>query len=328
MRATQRGPGDDFALPVEAELIAHALAGLSGQRVLVTGASGFLGSHLLRMLQPAGLEIHAASRSLTEGSSGGITRWAVDLSDPSEAERLFRRTKPTVVFHLAGHSSGAPGLDQVVPTLRKDLVALVNVLSAAALTRVGRLVMTGSLTEPIGGPDAVPSSPYAAAKWAGCAYGRMFHALYGLPVVILRLFMGYGPGQPEGKVIPSILRALMRSEPPRLTSGQQEFDWTYVDDLVRGIAAAAAAPGVEGRTFELGTGRLTSVQWIAEHLAHLLGTSVRPAFGALPDRPLEHPRAAHPNDAVQALGWAGVIALEEGLARTVSSFRRRGSAGS
>jgi nucleoside-diphosphate-sugar epimerase len=298
------------------------LSALSGHRLLLTGASGFLGSHLLRMLEVAGLEIHAASRSLKPGTTGRVTGWAADLSNRSDAETLFRRTRPDVVFHLAGHSSGAPGLDQVDPTLQKDLVACVNVLAAASAAGVRRLVMTGSLTEPAGDvAEPVPSSPYAAAKWAGCAYGRMFHALYGLPVVIVRLFMGYGPGQPRTKLIPSILESLLRSEAPRLASGRQEFDWTYVDDLVEGIAVAAVASGVEGRTFEIGTGRLTSVRQIAERLVELVGTPIQPHWGALPDRPLEEPRAARIAEAQQALGWHAMISLEEGLARTVASFR-------
>lgn len=298
------------------------LVALSGHRLLLTGASGFLGSHLLRMLQAAGLPVHAASRSLTPGSAGGVTQWSADLSNRSETEILFRRTRPDIVFHLAGHSSGAPGLDHVDPTLQKDLVACVNVLAAASAAGVRRLVMTGSLTEPAGDvAEPVPSSPYAAAKWAGCAYGRMFHALYGLPVVIVRLFMGYGPGQPRTKLIPSILASLLRSEPPRLASGRQEFDWTYVDDLVRGVAVAAVASGVEGRTFEIGTGRLTSVRQIAERLVELVGTPIQPHWGALPDRPLEQPRAARTAETRQVLGWHAIVPLEEGLARTVTSFR-------
>jgi nucleoside-diphosphate-sugar epimerase len=305
---------------------AVSLGSLRDRRVLLTGATGFLGSHLLRRLRAAGVETHAASRSLVPGSETGLTRWSVDLTDRSEAERLVQLSRPDVVLHLAGHSSGAPDLDQVAPTLQKDLIACINVLAAATAVGVGRVVMTGSLTEPP--PDAaepIPSSPYAAAKWAGCAYGRMFHALYGLPVVIVRLFMGYGPGQPQGKLIPTILRALLQSEPPRLASGRQEFDWTYVDDLVEGLVAAAVARGVEGRTLEVGTGRLTSVREVAERLVELVGTSVRPAFGALPDRPLERPRAALTEEAQRRLGWRARIPLEEGLVRTVAGFKAPGT---
>ncbi len=95
---------------------------------------------------------------------------------------------------------------------------------------------------PSGEDTSVPGSPYAAAKTAVASYGRMFHALYGLPIVHLRVFMVYGPGpQDITKLVPYVTGCLLRGEPPRLSSGTREIDWIYIDDVVEAFVAAAHA---------------------------------------------------------------------------------------
>jgi UDP-glucose 4-epimerase len=273
-------------------------------------------------LADVGAVVHLASRSLEPGRDGSTTRWRADLSEPDAARRLLNDAAPDLIFHLAGHASAAPALDQVQHTLHKDLVTAVNVLCAAAETRGCRVILTGSLTEPFGGgPEEAPGSPYAAAKWATTAYGRMFHALYQLPVVIVRPFMSYGPGQATSKLIPHVTLALLRGESPPLASGRQAFDWIYVDDVVAGFIAAGATAGVEGATLDLGTGILTTVREVVERLVRLTGAPATPAFGRVPDRPLEHPRRANVEATRARLGWVARVPLEDGLARTVAWCR-------
>lgn len=117
---------------------------------------------------------------------------------------LFRKVQPATVYHLASHVMGAPDLQHVLPTFRANLQSSVNLLTAAAETGCGRLVMTGSLAEPEPSRgEMFPVAPYAAAKWASSGYARMFHALYGVPVVLARVFMVYGPAQKDlSKLIP------------------------------------------------------------------------------------------------------------------------------
>ena len=125
-----------------------------------------------------------------------------DLEDLAVTRSLFTLLKPEVVYHLAGAVGANPDLGLVVPTFHSLLTSTVNVLVAASEAGCRRIVLTGSLTEPAGiDGAATPHSPYAAAKWAASGYGRMFHELYGAPVVILRLFMTYGPGQAPSKLI-------------------------------------------------------------------------------------------------------------------------------
>ena len=180
---------------------------------MVTGASGFLGSHLCRGLRQAGAEIHVTSRR-GHNEIDTDNWWQGDMTDITTVRHIVQKIKPEVIFHLSGLVTAASSLDLVLPTLHSLLVSTVNLLTVASEVGCGRVVLAASLTEPI--PDnteATPTSPYAAAKWAGSAYGRMFCQLYGLPVAIVRPFMTYGPGQDSRKLIPYVTLSLLREEP-------------------------------------------------------------------------------------------------------------------
>src|SRR5262245_25418968 len=213
------------------------------RKILITGGSGFLGSHLCRRLRELGAEVHATSR-LDRIGDGSIW-WKSDMADLSAARRLLAAVKPDIVYHLAGSVGAGPDFNLVVPAYHSLLTSTVNLLVAATEIGCRRVVLTGSLTEPV--PDRAnptPASPYAAAKWAASGYGRMFHSLFQTPVVILRPFMVYGPAQAPSKLIPSVIRSLLDGISPRVSSGKQRADWIYVSDVIDGFVAAATTPGI------------------------------------------------------------------------------------
>jgi UDP-glucose 4-epimerase len=296
-----------------------------GHKVLVTGASGFIGSHLCRRLCGSGLEVHAISRTERSSGESGPRWWEGDLIEIEAVRDLLTAIKPDLIFHLASHVSGARDLDFVQPTFRNNLVSTVNLLTVASEIGCRRIVLSGSLEEPEeGDPKAVPCSPYAVAKWAGSAYARMFHALYQLPVVILRLFMVYGPAQQDvRKLIPYVTLSLLRGETPKLSSGQRLVDWVYVEDAVTGFLAAAQAAKVEGTTIDVGSGELASVRTVVEHLVRLINPQIVPIFGALPERPFEQIRVADTKRSQTMMGWVPTTSLEEGLRQTVDWYERR-----
>jgi UDP-glucose 4-epimerase len=295
-----------------------------GKEVLITGASGFLGWHLCRRLDESGAEIHAVSRIERANERNSLRWWNGDMSDIATVRRILLEVRPHVIFHLSGLVTAASGVDLVLPTLQSLLVSTVNILTVAAEFGCGRVVLAASLTEPI--PDnteATPGSPYAAAKWAGSAYGRMFWQLYGLPVVIVRPFMTYGPGQDIGKLIPYVILSLLREEAPRLSSGKWEADWIYVDDVTDGLMAAAQVPEAAGSTIDLGSGTMVPIRTIVQHLVDLTGSQTVPMFGALADRPNEQMRLADVAYAYEMLSWRPHVSLMEGLQRTVEWYRQR-----
>jgi len=293
------------------------MQGFDGARVLVTGAAGFLGSHLTRHLASDGAEVHAVSRSKRDSESHGIQWHRADLSDSRATAHLVESMKPDVVFHFGGFVSANPDISTVRPTFESLLASTVNLLTAATEIGCRRFVLPGSMMEPQSGAvDVAPMSPYMAAKWAATTYARMFHALYRAPVVIVRPSMTYGPGQPDTRLVSHVIASLLRGEAPRLSSGRMEADWTYVDDMTEGILAAARAANVEGLTIDLGTGKVSTVREVVETVVDVLGTTLRPVFGALPDRPGERSHAADTRVARECLGWKASTPLREGLRRT------------
>ncbi len=293
------------------------------RRILVTGASGFIGARLCHQLAELGAEVHGVSRRVDPKADSSFHWWQTDLIDPEAVHRLVATVRPHVILHLAGEVVGARALDQVLPTLRGNLLSSVNLLVAAAAGGCRRVVLTGSIEEPSQGDAAgVPSSPYAAAKLAATGYGRMFHALYGLDVVTLRVFMVYGPGQKDlRKLVPYVILSLLRGDSPSMSSGLRPVDWIYVDDVVAAFVAAAQTKAGGGEVLEVGSGELVTVRELVERLAPLVRADAKLRFDAANDRPLEQVRRADTRRTTELLGWRPQVALADGLRRTVDWYR-------
>lgn len=295
---------------------------LSGKKILITGATGFMGGHLLDEMRNKNIEIHATSRAMQANENGGnITWWQGTLQDENFAASLFSEVEPDLVFHMAGDVTAANDIDHVSTTYHSLLTSTINLLTLAGRYNCERVLLTGSGTEPVG-ENAVPNSPYSAAKWATTVYGKMFCDLYKLPVVLIRPFMGYGPGQPSGKIIPFVINSFLNHTAPRLSNGYWITDWVYINDTVQGILSAATAENCTGIPIDLGTGVLTSVREIIEKITFIMQPENGPVFGALPDRHVEHTRRADTETAFQKLNWKAATFLDDGLRQTIAWHKK------
>jgi UDP-glucose 4-epimerase len=307
----------------------------SGARALVTGATGFIGSHLVRCLASLGAQVHAVSRR-PPGSAGNaphtagpphaaddrLTWHLADLRDTGATAALLGATRPDVVFHLASEVTGARDVKLVLPLLQANLTAAVNLMAAAADTGCSRVVLAGSIEEPRTA-DPTPSSPYAVAKWAATGYARMFHALWKVPVTVLRVAMVYGPAQPDTtKLVPYATLSLLRGDAPALSSGLRLIDWVYVDDVVDAFALAATAERAAGHAIDIGSGTAVSIRDTIDLLAEVAGSPLRPHYGAIADRPLDAAMIADTSLAADLLGWRPATELKDGLRHTVEWYRR------
>lgn len=295
--------------------------GLSGRRVLVTGARGFLGSRLVERLLFGGAQVHAVSRRDDPGRDD-VRWWRLDLSDLTATIHMVASVRPEIVFHLAGEVTGARDVAMVVPVFRSNLESTVNLLVAATEHRPAQIVLAGSLEEAgIDVENAAPSSPYAVAKWASTGYARMFSDLWGLPVTTLRISMIYGPGQRDmSKLIPYVIDSLLGGRIPRLTSGARKVDWIYVEDVVDAMIAAAQLSHAGG-VIDIGSGTSLSLRDAVGVLIHILGVELEPQFGALPDRPLDRDWRADIAVAKKLLNWQATIDLQQGMERTVRWYQ-------
>jgi UDP-glucose 4-epimerase len=311
------------------------------RRVLVTGASGFIGNALCRRLIASGVEVHGISRNPSLGTdaqywwrciAGDMSRkthasdiqwWNADLAQLEAVRSLVRAIRPDATFHLASLVTGSRSLESVLPILKNNFLTTLNILISTAENNTGRIILAGSFEEP-DEVDSAPCSPYAAAKSSATGYARMFHALYQTPIVIAKIFMVYGPDQSDHtKLIPYVITSLLRREAPKLSSGIRLVDWIYVDDVVDGLIGCAQTPGIDGRTVELGSGKLHSIREIVEQLHALMTPGVDPLFGALPDRPLERSRAADTSGSYKLIGWRPSTSIETGLRRTIERYKKK-----
>jgi nucleoside-diphosphate-sugar epimerase len=311
-------PGTHLQLRREFGTVFH------GRRVLVTGASGFLGRHLCRALDALGAHLHGCVRDVA-GADPACRRhrvWHLDVRDLAGMRRTFSQVRPEVVFHLAGYASARPSIDLVLPMLEHNLLGSVHALLAAAEYGCDRFVMVSSAEEIRGSaPASAVTSPYGAAKLAATAYGRFFHRVHGVPVVLTRPLMAYGPGQHSTKLIPYVVTSLLRSEPPQLSTGSRLCDFVYVADVIRGFLLAATKPHIEGQMLEFGSGHVTAVREVVNRLATLSGAAVSPAFGATVDRPEEPMEPADLETTRRLIEWGPRWSLDEGLAATIAYYR-------
>jgi nucleoside-diphosphate-sugar epimerase len=203
----------------------------------------------------------------------------------------------------------------------------VNLLTALAEQGCKRFVMAGSFMEPSSQEgDIIPTSPYAASKWASAGYIRMFRSLYGLPVTKARVFMVYGPGQQDRtKLVPYSVRCLLKGEPPAISSGQRLVDWIYVEDVADGLLRLAQSPDVDGLTVDLGSGSMIATVDLVEKICQLANPGIRPKVGALVDRPMEPTGAADVARTRELIGWAPRVSLDDGLRMTIESIRSEGA---
>lgn len=298
----------------------------AGTRVLVTGASGFVGTHLVQALREVGARVTGVGLpDLTSSAANPDGFLATDLTEAGAAAAAVESVNPELVFHLAGLVDTRQVPEAVIPTLKHNLLAAVHLMDSLVGIGCQRVVIVTSSESPPA--DQVPNSPYAASKLAVASYAGMYSTLFGLPVVIARPHMVFGPNQSPEKVIPYLIHCGLENKPPRLASGKRLCDPVYVMDLVRALLLLALADGASGRTVDIGAGMALSIAEIARRVLSLMGASSAPAFGALPDRTGEVPQVADLTSLRDVVAWEPLWSFDRAIRETIDWYaQRRGPA--
>jgi len=299
------------------------------KRVLVTGATGFIGQRLVRRLVEAGARIYAGVApdgrpERVARLSAQAQRLIFDIRDAGAVQAAVAETAPQIVFHLAAVGVTNPGVNPVL-ALAVNAGGTLHLLEPLQGQDVRRVVLVGTCYE-YGAREAAegldPFNAYAASKVAAWAFGRMYWRAHGLPVVTVRPFQVYGPGQPDHTLVPAAIRAALAGVDFPMTPGGQERDFIYVNDVLEGMLVAAEAPGVEGHSLDLGTGQAHTVRQVVERIWAMTGARGHILPGALPYRTGEVMRLAADADRTARLtGWRARVGLEEGLERTIDWVR-------
>lgn len=297
--------------------------------MLVTGATGFIGQHLVRRLTDARARIWAGVHA--KDAPERITalplqaeRLFLDVRDAESVRQAVNQASPDVVFHLAAVGVTDPNVDPRL-ALKVNGVGAVNLLESLLREDVQRIVLVGTCYE-YGALEALegldPLNAYAASKVAAWAFGRMYWRAHGLPVVTVRPFQVYGSGQPSHTLIPAAVAAALAGEDFPMTSGEQERDFIYVEDVVEGMLAAAQASGVEGSSLDLGTGTARPIRTVVERIWQLVDGAGQIQPGALPYRPgAVRQLVANADRTAELTGWRATTDLDEGLRETIAELR-------
>jgi UDP-glucose 4-epimerase len=309
--------------------------GWAGVRALVLGATGFIGRRVAAALQRNGADVVLCGRDAhaLDALSSLNRRAAVrccDAASPQELEAVLRSVRPAVTFNLAGYGVDRTERDDATAErMNAELPArLVRLLAAhrhvgwrgSALVHVGSAAEYGNAGGALREDGvATPSTLYGRTKLAGTLAVAGAAEETGVATVTARLFTVYGPGEHEGRLLPSLLDTARTRMPLLLTAGLQRRDFTHVDDVVEGLLGLARASMRPGELVNLATGRLETVRGFAERAAHVLG--VEPEllrFGAVETRPDEMEHEPVSIDRLRTLmcGWAPSMSIEEGVLRT------------
>jgi NAD dependent epimerase/dehydratase len=309
------------------------------QTVLVTGAGGFIGSHLAEHLTKLGAKTRALVRYNSSSAAGWLDHSTLrremdvrfgDIRDPDALRRSMQGVD--VVFHLAALIGIPYSYEAPLSYVRTNVEGTVNVLQLARELGIKRVIQT-STSEVYGNAPEFPiteqtplrgQSPYSASKIASDQLALSYYCSFELPVVVLRPFNTYGPRQSARAIIPTIVsQALLRDE-IQIGSLTPSRDLTHVADTCAGFVAAAESEKAVGQTIQLGTGRDHSVGDLINTILRLLGKEmpvkqsserIRPAASEI-DRLLSSPEKAR-----EMLGWEPKISLEEGLQSVIDWMR-------
>jgi NAD dependent epimerase/dehydratase len=313
----------------------------SGRRVLITGAGGFIGSHLAEALVERGANVRAFVHYNSRGGLGNLI-YAVpsvlraievvagDLCDPE----VVRRATVAVdaVFHLGALIAIPYSYRNPRSVVKTNVIGTLNVLEAARAESVRRIIHA-STSEVYGTARYTPmdeahplhgQSPYAASKIGAEALVEAFHRSFGLPVVTIRPFNTYGPRQSARAVIPTIIIQALRGDAVKLGSLTPKRDFTFVDDTVRGFVQAAETNDLFGEALNLGNGEAVSIAELVRYV--LIETGRQPHIvldpqRIRPERSEVMELVASNRKAAQLLDWRPRVPLAEGLALTVAWIR-------
>jgi UDP-glucose 4-epimerase len=308
---------------------------INGSRIVVSGGSGFIGSHLVKRLLEEGARVAVLVRYGNVVKCERL-RWCWDRIHVIEADlrnrgalEAVRGFQPDIVFHLAAYNHVGQSFQQVEECFDVNAKGSANLFD---LTEGAARFIYISSSEVYGHQDAVPFtetmepqplSPYAITKYAGELYCRMKQRIEAQPrTVILRPFNAYGPYQSSKAIIPELILKCLRGLPIECTEGKQTREFNYVEDLVDGLIKAATATAPIDGPVNLAAGQEIAIRDLVQLIARLTETKSELRIGALPYRPTEiwRMRGDHAR-AKELLGWQPSTSMEDGLRKTIEWFR-------
>jgi NAD dependent epimerase/dehydratase len=308
-----------------------------GRKALLTGASGFIGSHVAEKLVTSGASVRAFLHYNSRGDEGNLKHIPSeirreievvygDLTDPDAVKKAVRGV--THVFHLGALIAIPYSYVHPFSFVQTNIVGTANVLNACVEMDIERLITT-STSEVYGTAQTTPmdethrlhpQSPYAASKASADHLAESYAQSFNLPVVVVRPFNTFGPRQSTRAVIPTIIAQALRHDVIEIGSTMPTRDFNFVEDIAEGFVLAGFARDAVGEVFNLGTGEEHSVQEVIETVATILGVALlvrRRSERMRPPSSEVHRLIADSSKAAKRLGWTPCHTFRRGLEETI-----------
>jgi nucleoside-diphosphate-sugar epimerase len=302
------------------------------KRIFVTGATGFIGSSLITALVADGYEIGILIRKGSDLSRiseviSSISVYGGDVRDGDEISCIFGEFKPDAILHLVTYYAVEHVPQDIGVMVDTNVKGTINLLDASRIHGVKLFVNTstcavyGQKGRPLKETDAVsPQNLYAVTKVQAEEACKFYAYNYIVDGITLRLFPPYGPGDHKRRLIPYVITSLLENKSPALTTGKQQWDFVYIDDIVNAYRAVLSAYPFKSSYDEIniGTGKPESIRDVVLMIKQMTGSECELSWGAVPHRKSEvWFNSADITKASRLLGWTPAICLQEGLQKTI-----------
>nr|WP_238442495.1 NAD(P)-dependent oxidoreductase [Desulforamulus reducens] len=301
------------------------------KRVLVTGASGFIGTHLVSRLCKENMQVGVLRKSKLVGTLKNDHEefLQANILDYDQMKAVVQYFQPEIVCHLAGLRPNGHSWRDVLQAYEINLLGTMNLLRSLQGVNCQSVILVGSVAEYGRGPTPYrehqalyPTSAYGTAKAAATALGCLCYNYFKLPVVTLRLALVYGPGQGEQFFLSQLIKSLLLEQPFAMTGGEQYRDFIHVNDVVEALWLAANTPRARGGILNIGMGQSYPLKEVAMTVATSLGRTELLRIGERPYAQGE--QFAYCVDtqlARQVLNWQPKVSLEKGIMDTISWYQ-------
>lgn len=308
---------------------------LNSGKILITGASGFVGSNLVRRLLQEGCEVHILSQPVfsqwrLRDILPKLNNHIIDLLEPKKLEQLVRRIKPEIIFHLAalGVFSGISPSEKKL--FENNFLGTVNLIKASSEIDYKCFVNTGSSSEygpkekPMKESDICePISPYGISKLAALLYGSFIAKTQNRPIIGLRLFSPFGYFDDAQRLIPPVIISALQNKDILLSNPQGVRDFIFIEDVVDAYLKFIDRAGqFKGEIFNLGSGKETSVQEAVKTICELTNSKSRIKWGAVSPRPWDTAHwQADISKIKRCLHWKPGHSFKQGLKKTIQWYK-------
>jgi UDP-glucose 4-epimerase len=301
---------------------------LSGTDVLVTGADGFIGKHLISRLINEKANVTAFSQFGLPGElKEKVNEKLIDMEDYSSLLKALKGCKPQKIFHLAGNTSRDRSLENAEKSFKTNLFGTIYFLKALKEHNIaydfflfmGTAEEYGDNKAPFTEDQPLdPVSPYSASKASAEMVLKIYWKMYKYPITVLRGFIIYGPGQPKNMLFSQLIEACIKKEEFKMTKGEQKRDFVYVEDHVDAMILASTNPAALGKTFNIASEKPYKIIGVVKKILNLMGNPIKPRIGTIPYRDNEiWNYAGCSGEARKILKWIPKTNLDDGLRKTI-----------